>query len=42
MEGQVNRGDLETGEGIWLSNGVKGWGWGRIEDLTSKGGGESV
>lgn len=41
VEGQVKRGDLEMGEGVWLSNGVRGWGWGRIEDLAGKGQEES-
>lgn len=42
VEGSVKRGDLEIGEGVWLSNGVRGWGWGRIEDLMGKGQGQSV
>ncbi|MCJ1466795.1 hypothetical protein MMC07_005415 [Pseudocyphellaria aurata] len=33
VEGQVKGGELDIGEGVWLSNGVRGWGWGRIEDL---------
>lgn len=37
VEGKIGRKNVEVGEGVWLSNGVRGWGWGRIEDLLSSG-----
>lgn len=33
VEGKIGRANVEVGEGVWLSNGARGWGWGRIEDL---------
>lgn len=36
VEGRVDRASVSRGEVVWLSNGVKGWGWGRVEDLEGK------
>lgn len=33
VEGKIRRENVEVGEGVWLSNGARGWGFGRIEDL---------
>ncbi len=27
----ILRSDVKAGEVVWLSNGVRGWGWGRVE-----------
>ena len=33
VEGVVRREDVMVGEVVWLSNGVRGWGWGKVEVL---------
>ena len=33
VEGTVKRESVSKGERIWLSNGVRGWGWGSVEEL---------
>lgn len=33
VEGKIGRESVEVGETVWLSNGARGWGWGKIEDL---------
>lgn len=33
VEETVRRESVEVGETVWLSNGARGWGWGKIEDL---------
>lgn len=30
-EREVLRCDVKVGEVVWLSNGARGWGWGRVE-----------
>ena len=30
-EGSIKDQDLREGEVIWLSNGVRGWGWGKLD-----------
>lgn len=34
VEGRVDRGSVRWGEVVWLSNGVRGWGWGRVEEFS--------
>lgn len=33
IEGVVERRSVKVGEVVWLSNGVRGWGWGIVEEL---------
>ncbi|MCJ1447497.1 MAG: hypothetical protein MMC23_008008 [Stictis urceolatum] len=32
-ERTIRVGEIEEGEMVWLSNGIRGWGWGRVEFL---------
>ncbi|MCJ1397179.1 hypothetical protein MMC11_000371 [Xylographa trunciseda] len=36
VEGVVRALDVRMGEVVWLSNGVRGFGWGRVEEVVSK------
>lgn len=33
----VTKGSVEVGEKVWLSNGVRGWGWGKVEESFAAG-----
>lgn len=33
VEAHVARTSVHLGEVVWLSNGVRGWGWGKVEEL---------
>lgn len=33
LEGKIGRESVVVGETVYLSNGARGWGWGKIEDL---------
>ena len=37
VEGRVERVSVEIGEKVWLSNGVRGWGWGKVEKIGREG-----
>ncbi|MCJ1437635.1 hypothetical protein MMC27_007022 [Xylographa pallens] len=37
VEGVVRAEDVRVGEVVWLSNGVRGFGWGRVEEVVGKG-----
>ena len=30
-EARIMKDDISIGQSVWLSNGVRGWGWGRVE-----------
>ena len=33
QEAPIPKDSMRIGEAIWLSNGARGWGWGRIEEI---------
>ena len=37
VEGVVRAEDVRVGEVVWLSNGVRGFGWGRVDGAVGKG-----
>lgn len=37
VEGVVRGKEIRDGEGIWVSNGVRGFGWGKVELDPNKG-----
>ena len=36
VEGTIRAEDVRAGEVVWLSNGVRGFGWGRVEEGVGK------